>query len=99
MIKIEVLGNNDKITIIGHAEYAEKGKDIVCASVSSIVITTVNGILRLDSKAIIYNEDDGIIIDVINKSEVVDKLIINMIELLEELVKQYPKYINIRRCL
>ena len=96
MIKVEVLEN--KITITGHAEYADKGKDIVCASVSSIVITTVNGILRIDNKAIEYTEDDGIIINIINKSDVVDKLIINMIELLDELEKQYPKYINIRRC-
>jgi len=96
MIKVEVLEN--KITITGHAEYADKGKDIVCASVSSIVITTVNGILRIDSKAILYTEDEGIVINVIKKSDVVDKLITNMIELLEELKEQYPKYINIRRC-
>jgi len=96
MIKIEI--NKDKITIKGHADYKELGKDIVCASVSSIVITSINGILRIDSEAIDYNEDDGIYIEVKKQNDIVDKLITNMIELLEELEKQYPKYVNIRRC-
>ena len=39
MIKVNI---EDKlITIKGHANYDDKGKDIVCASVSSIVITTL----------------------------------------------------------
>ena len=97
MIKIEIKGN-DFISIKGHADYAEIGKDIVCATVSSIVITSVNGILRIDRDAIDYDESDGIQIEVKKHSEVVDKLIINMIELLEELKEQYPKYVNIRRC-
>ena len=96
MIKIEI--NKDKITIKGHADYKESGKDIVCASVSSIVITTINGILRIDSQALDYTEDDGIYIKVKKHTEVVDKLITNMIELLSDLEEQYPKYVNIRRC-
>jgi len=96
MIKIEI--NKDKITIKGHADYKESGKDIVCASVSSIVITSINGILRIDSESIDYNENDGIYIEIKKHSEVIDKLITNMIELLSDLEEQYPKYVNIRRC-
>ena len=96
MIKIEI--NSDKITIKGHADYKESGKDIVCASVSSIVITSINGILRIDSESIDYNENDGIYIEIKKHSEVIDKLITNMIELLSDLEEQYPKYVNIRRC-
>ena len=51
---IRVYKNNDKVIIKGHANYADYGKDIVCASVSSIVITTVNGILEIDREAITY---------------------------------------------
>ena len=35
MIKVNVIGNDDKIEILGHAMYDDFGKDIVCAGVSS----------------------------------------------------------------
>ena len=96
MIKISI--KEKQITIKGHANYDELGKDIVCASVSSMVITTVNAILRIDESAIKYSENNGVIIDIIKDDEITNKLINNLIDLLEELEKQYPKYIEIRRC-
>ena len=96
MIKVNI--KEKQIVIKGHANYDELGKDIVCASVSSMVITTVNAILRVDNEAIRYSDNDGVIIDIIKDDEIVNKLIINLISLLEDLKKQYPKYIEIRRC-
>lgn len=96
MIKISI--KEKQIIIKGHANYDELGKDIVCASVSSMVITTVNAILRIDSDAVKYSDDNGVIIDIIKDDEITNKLINNLIDLLEELEKQYPKYIEIRRC-
>ena len=64
MIKISIKKENDfvkQVKIIGHAKYNDYGKDIVCASVSSIVITTVNAILRVDSSAISYDETPFVI--------------------------------------
>ena len=46
MIKVDLTKEN-VITISGHANYDDKGKDIVCASVSSIVITTINAIIEI----------------------------------------------------
>ena len=96
MIKVSI--KQKQIIIKGHANYDELGKDIVCASVSSMVITTVNAILRIDNEAIKYSDTDGVTIDIIKDNEIVNKLIINLISLLEDLKKQYPKYIEIRRC-
>lgn len=96
MIKISI--KEKQIIIKGHANYDELGKDIVCASVSSMVITTINAILRIDSDAIKYSDDNGVTIDIIKNDEITNKLINNLIDLLEELEKQYPKYIEIRRC-
>ncbi len=39
MIKILYEGKNMKLEISGHAEYAEKGKDIVCAAVTALACT------------------------------------------------------------
>ena len=96
MIKINI--KKDAITITGHALYDDYGKDIVCAAVSSTVITTVNAILLIDEKSIKLTEKDGVKIEILHHTEVVDKLILNMINLLTELQKDYKDNIDIRRC-
>lgn len=96
MIKVELKDN--LITIKGHAGYEEKGKDIVCASVSSIVITTINGIIEINPDAIDYSDlDNEIIIRKLKEDETVNKLLNNMILLLENLEKDYKDYIKIIR--
>lgn len=96
MIKINI--SKDKIIIKGHAEYDEKGKDIVCAAVSTIVTTSVNAILRFDKEAITYLDNDGYLeINILKHSKEVDILISNMLDLLEELENDYKKYIKINR--
>ncbi|MBO5530268.1 MAG: ribosomal-processing cysteine protease Prp [Bacilli bacterium] len=97
MIKVD-LTKDKLITISGHSGYEERGKDIVCASVSSIVITTINAIIEIDSDAIDYSDlDDKIIIRVLKEDEIVNKLINNMILLLESLEKDYKDFIKIIR--
>ena len=95
MIKINIC--KDEITIKGHSGYSEAGTDIVCASVSSILITTVNALISIDEDCIIYKESDGYLnIKIKKHDEVIDKLIDNMINLLKELQNQYKKNIEIR---
>lgn len=95
MIKVSI--NKDEITIKGHSGYSEQGSDIVCASVSSICITTVNALLSIDEDCIKYIEKDGYLnIKLKKHNETIDKLIDNMINLLKELEKDYKKYIEIR---
>lgn len=99
MIKIKISKSNqdiNTITISGHAMYDEYGKDIVCASVSSIVTTTINGILRINDDAISYEQGEGLVkINIFKQDEVINKLIINMLDLLKELNENYPKNIKI----
>lgn len=97
MIKVD-LTKDKLITISGHSGYEERGKDIVCASVSSIVITTINAIIEIDSDAIDYSDlDNKIIIRILKEDEIVNKLINNMILLLESLEKDYKDFIKIIR--
>jgi uncharacterized protein YsxB (DUF464 family) len=96
MIKLELKDN--LITIKGHAGYDDKGKDIVCASVSSIVITTINAIIEINPDSIDYSDlDNEIIIRKLKEDEIVNKLLNNMILLLENLEKDYKDYIKIIR--
>ncbi len=93
MINIKI--KNDLIRIDGHAKYDEVGKDIVCASVSSIVYTTINGIFNIDQDAISFKDEKRMEIKIKHHSEVIDILIQNMLDLLDDLAKQYPKNINL----
>ncbi len=96
MIKIKVVENENnlkEIKITGHALYDDYGKDIVCAAVSSIVITTINAIERINKDAICY-EENPFFVKAIKNDKVVNELILNMISLLKELEHDYPN--NIR---
>ena len=98
MIKVNIIGKNDKIEILGHAMYDDFGKDIVCAGVSSIVTTTVNAILSFDKDYISYESNkDKFSITINNHNDIVDKLIENMINMLNQIEEDYPKNINIRK--
>lgn len=99
MIKVNLKYNNDlieSVSITGHAGFDVFGKDIVCASVSSIVITSVNAIVRLENDSIKYDDSKGLSIDILSHNDVTDTLIDNMVSLLKELEKQYKKNIIIK---
>ena len=99
MIKIKLRKDNNKIKEIiikGHALYDDFGKDIVCAAVSSTVITSVNASLLINDKSLSYIEDNGLEIKVLSGDEVTTKIIDNMMTNLKELEKAYPKNIQIK---
>lgn len=86
----------EEIIFQGHALYDDYGKDIVCAGVSAIMTTTINGIIRLKQEALKYHQkEDEFEIQILSKDEVTQKLMENMICLLEELANNYPKNIQI----
>lgn len=94
---IKVFVSKEKIEIHGHSGYDIVGKDIVCSAVSSIVTTTINGILSINNDALKYSyKNDVMTIEIIKRDNVCDKLIINMLDLLKDLSKNYPKNIIVK---
>ena len=100
MISVKVVKESKKykkITILGHALYDDYGKDIVCSACSSIVITTVNGILALDKGSLSYLvSKKGMTIDIKSNDETTQILINNMVRLLKELEVNYPDNIEVK---
>ncbi len=94
---IKVILKRDEIVISGHAGYEDKGKDIVCSAVSATVLTTVNAILSIDELAIRVYEREDFIIRMAKESEIVKKLLDNMVNMLRELEKDYKDYIKVIR--
>lgn len=97
MIKVSIKKTNsiNEIRIDGHSGYDEMGKDIVCAAVSSIVITTVNAILKIDEKSLEYVQDESLTITIKKHTKTIDLLIENMLDMLRELEEQYSENISI----
>lgn len=96
-VKLTKIDNNiTKIIIKGHANFADFGKDIVCASVSSTVITTVNILLSLDNECIKYDDTKGLTINILKNNDVTNKIISVLVTNLQELEKAYPKNIQIK---
>lgn len=94
MIKINIKQNT--ITIKGHAEYDKYGQDIVCASVSSIITTTVNNMHSIDKDSFKYIDNGKeVIIKLIKENDIILKLFNNLIILLKSLEKDYKKNIKI----
>ena len=100
MIRIKVIEDDNiikKVTLSGHANYNDYGKDIVCAAVSATYLCTINAILSLDNNSInVLLNDNADGIEVINYDLYTEKLLRNMIRCLSDLERQYPKNIQIR---
>lgn len=100
MIRIQIEKKDciDSITVTGHAGYGISGTDIVCASVSSILITTINAMLRVDEKSIQYTKKEAYVkLEILLHSDMIDLLMENMVSLFEELEKDYKKYVKINK--
>ena len=93
---IKVNRKDNIITISGHANSGEYGKDIVCAAVSSIVYTTINAIHRIMDNAIEVQDESTMEIKVLMNDEIVNDLIENMFDLLKDLEKDYPKNLIVK---
>lgn len=87
--------------IIGHAEYAEQGKDIVCASVSSLSTMIANEVLNRCDNAICRVENGLLSCQVdLNKFEHAKSYhISSLFEMLEanlqQIEQQYPDNIKV----
>ena len=64
MIKVVYNDNFRNLKITGHAGYADKGKDIVCASASSIILSSLNLAIEFN-KDVKYTDD-------LNKIEIIN---------------------------
>ncbi len=101
MIRITVFKKNgqmNKISIDGHALYADFGKDIVCAAVSATYLCTVNAIYSIKDDSIeVEHFDDKEVIQVLYYDKTVISLLDNMVRCLSDLERQYPKNIRIAK--
>ncbi|EMT46329.1 MULTISPECIES: ribosomal-processing cysteine protease Prp [Anoxybacillus] len=97
-----VEGTIRSFTISGHAHFAKRGQDIVCAGVSAISFGAVNAIIALTNvKPIIQQGKDGYLhcelpaIEDAKAADHVQLLLEGMIVSLQTIERDYGKYVKI----
>ena len=87
-------GNVKSLTVSGHANYDDYGKDIVCAGVSAIATGGVNALDKYSEFVKCDLVDGTIIIDVIkfeHDSQIILKTLLTQLETIEQSYKKYIK--------
>lgn len=94
---IAVMVSTAKITVDGHADYAEQGKDIVCSAVSVLTFNLIKSIECLTTDKIKYKADTPghINIEFENLSEQSKLLIDSFFIGISEVATAYPGYVQI----
>ena len=89
---------NYQIEIKGHSGYDTIGKDIVCSSVSTSFILTVNLLEKLGYKFSFESEEEIPMMKLkLNEyDKVCETILDNMIDCLKDVEKQYHKFLKIK---
>ena len=81
--------------ISGHSGYAERGQDIVCASVSALTLHTAR-ILSEECEAVetLYQDDNGeLTVELKSNDNLTDMLIKRLIQTLRDIQQEYSGYL------
>ena len=90
-------GNYVSLSVTGHAEYGEYGKDLVCASVSSIMFGFMNALDALNTKIDIEQLENEIVINNHSNLTVVDDYFELVIMQLKTIEESYGDFIKVER--
>ena len=87
----------------GHSGYAEAGADIVCAAISALAQTTLNGLANVLKAPVMFDQDDdGAFIEAILTPESSEMqiqqaqlLLVTLLEGLQAIQREYPRNLRI----
>jgi hypothetical protein len=99
MLEVTLTFNKGKITHLkaaGHTNYAEIGKDVVCAGASSVIQTAVLGLMHFDSAVKVTRGDGSLEIAIGAKTGEVNAIVTTMHLGLKDLSNQFPRHIIIK---
>ena len=100
MIKVIYEVQNDKylsLDVSGHAEYDESGKDLICASVSSIVFGFMNAIDALNEEVEIKQLTNQITITNHSSSNIIQDYFELVMVQLKTIEESYGDFIKVER--
>lgn len=97
-VNVKFIGKDVKsLTVSGHANYDQYGKDIVCAGVSAVVTGGINALESEIESIKIINEDNKLGVEVINSNEKIQIILNTILIQLKTIENSYKKYIKITK--
>lgn len=91
-------GSAITVHVTGHAEYAEEGKDVVCAGVSTLLCTLADNVERLTAKHTIRMEKGDAIVSCIPSEDRMIETVITFGTILRGfrlMADAYPEYVTL----
>ena len=87
----------------GHSGYAEAGADIVCAAISALTQSTLNGLKNVLKAPVMFDQDDGgAFIEAILTPEATEEeiqlaqlLLVTLCDALQAIQREYPRNLRI----
>jgi uncharacterized protein YsxB (DUF464 family) len=105
IIKRDLLGNSIGFSCNGHAGYAEKGADIICAGISALTMTTVLALDQLTKLQLKIKQEpaqgllecnwDSIPIETEAEIKQANLIVQVMVIGLRDMADQYPEYLKV----
>lgn len=93
MIKVTI--TNNQISVIGHAEYAPHGQDIVCAAVSALLQTFIMSVEELTDDKIICDISAGNAVIKYKELSKQSKLLVSSFLIgIQAISAGYPQYVK-----
>ena len=89
--------NYSELTVSGHAEFDDSGKDLICASVSSIIFGLMNAIDETKEDVEIQELTNKIVIINNSKSEVIRNYLELTLIQLKTIEESYGEYLKVER--
>ena len=94
-IKVERNENSCAIFIEGHAGYAEHGKDIICAAVSTLYLHLMNSIAELTGAfGAEHLHDEAFLYCITNIDPVADAFITAFLQSCKSIAEENPEYVR-----
>ena len=98
MINIDIKRKNRRVVVSvkGHAAAAPKGEDLVCAAVSTLVLTLRETLARAKVQGFEYKLDDGNAVITFKQDKYTKPYMHTVMCGLDFLASAYPQYIKLR---
>lgn len=95
---IRIHHDHNGITIVGHAEYAEPGKDIVCAGITALVEQLILSIEQLTPNTPVYKMEPGYVNVQVGSPTEGTKLLIDCFFIgAENIADDFPDHVRVTR--
>jgi len=99
MIKFKIITDDNyamAFTASGHANYAEKGKDIICAAVTSAINTVLEILEECDAEySVNYYDENGVLVQLLYPNKTAEIAIKSLYNLIYRYEYAYRDYVEV----